>query len=155
MFILTHYCSSNGLQKEAILIEVNAPRVLKEWRRTGWEESILLVLMWWLEGHVCLKNKDKHDWIQESGFISCLFFIKFILTFLPSAGISDQDILNLVNQEEAILLTADKDFGEVVLSIKRMNIYHKISTTIQKSPHLSMYNRSVRYVMPADGCAAQ
>jgi len=79
-----------------------------------------LVLMWWLEGHVCLKNKDKHDWIQESGFISCLFFIKFIFAFLPSAGISDQDILNLVNQEEAILLTADKDFGEVVLSIKRM-----------------------------------
>jgi len=29
-------------------------------------------------------------------------------------GISDQDVLNLVNQEDAILLTADKDFGELV-----------------------------------------
>jgi len=29
-------------------------------------------------------------------------------------GISDQEVLNLVNQEDAILLTADKDFGELV-----------------------------------------
>ena len=29
-------------------------------------------------------------------------------------GISDHDVLNLTNQEEAILLTADKDFGELV-----------------------------------------
>ena len=29
-------------------------------------------------------------------------------------GISDHDVLNLANQEEAILLTADKDFGELV-----------------------------------------
>jgi len=29
-------------------------------------------------------------------------------------GIYDQDVLNLVNQEDAILLTADKDFGELV-----------------------------------------
>jgi len=29
-------------------------------------------------------------------------------------GISDPEVLNMVNQEEAILLTADKDFGELV-----------------------------------------
>jgi len=29
-------------------------------------------------------------------------------------GISDQDVLNLANYEQAVLLTADKDFGELV-----------------------------------------
>ena len=29
-------------------------------------------------------------------------------------GISDHDVLNLANHEEAILITADKDFGELV-----------------------------------------
>jgi len=29
-------------------------------------------------------------------------------------GIPDHDVLNLANREEAILLTADKDFGELV-----------------------------------------
>jgi len=35
-------------------------------------------------------------------------------------GISDQEVLNLVNQEEAILLTADKDFGELVFRQDRV-----------------------------------
>jgi predicted nuclease of predicted toxin-antitoxin system len=29
-------------------------------------------------------------------------------------GVSDQDVLNLANNEQAVLLTADKDFGELV-----------------------------------------
>jgi predicted nuclease of predicted toxin-antitoxin system len=29
-------------------------------------------------------------------------------------GVSDQDVLNLANHEQAVLLTADKDFGELV-----------------------------------------
>jgi predicted nuclease of predicted toxin-antitoxin system len=29
-------------------------------------------------------------------------------------GVSDQEVLNLANDEQAVLLTADKDFGELV-----------------------------------------
>lgn len=35
-------------------------------------------------------------------------------------GIFDQEVLNLVNQEDAILLTADKDFGELVFHQDRV-----------------------------------
>lgn len=35
-------------------------------------------------------------------------------------GISDQEVLNLVNQEDAILLAADKDFGELVFRQDRV-----------------------------------
>jgi predicted nuclease of predicted toxin-antitoxin system len=31
-----------------------------------------------------------------------------------ATGVSDQDVLNLANHEQALLLTADKDFGELV-----------------------------------------
>ena len=31
-----------------------------------------------------------------------------------ATGVSDQDVLNLANHEQAVLLTADKDFGELV-----------------------------------------
>lgn len=34
-------------------------------------------------------------------------------------GISDGVVLNFANREEAILLTADKDFGEIVFRQKR------------------------------------
>jgi predicted nuclease of predicted toxin-antitoxin system len=34
-------------------------------------------------------------------------------------GIPDDKVLSLANQEEAILLTADKDFGEVVIRQRR------------------------------------
>jgi predicted nuclease of predicted toxin-antitoxin system len=36
-------------------------------------------------------------------------------------GISDQDVLNLANHEHAILLTADKDFGELVYRQRLIN----------------------------------
>ena len=35
-------------------------------------------------------------------------------------GISDGEVLNLANQEDAILLTADKDFGELVFRQDRV-----------------------------------
>ncbi|MEA5564811.1 DUF5615 family PIN-like protein [Anabaena sp. UHCC 0399] len=35
-------------------------------------------------------------------------------------GISDDVVLHLANQEEAILLTSDKDFGELVFRLRRI-----------------------------------
>jgi len=35
-------------------------------------------------------------------------------------GISDDVVLNLANQEAALLLTNDKDFGELVFRLKRL-----------------------------------
>jgi predicted nuclease of predicted toxin-antitoxin system len=36
-------------------------------------------------------------------------------------GISDDEVLNLANQENAILLTADKDFGELIFRQRRIS----------------------------------
>ena len=36
-------------------------------------------------------------------------------------GISDDEVLNLANQETAILLTADKDFGELIFRQGRVS----------------------------------
>lgn len=36
-------------------------------------------------------------------------------------GVSDQDVLNLANHEHAILITADKDFGELVYRQRLIN----------------------------------
>jgi predicted nuclease of predicted toxin-antitoxin system len=38
-----------------------------------------------------------------------------------SAGISDEEVLMLANESERVLLTADKDFGELVFRLKRIN----------------------------------
>jgi predicted nuclease of predicted toxin-antitoxin system len=35
--------------------------------------------------------------------------------------ISDDTVLNLANSENALLLTADKDFGELVFRLKRLS----------------------------------
>lgn len=37
-----------------------------------------------------------------------------------AAGISDQRVLELANQQSALLLTADKDFGELVFRQRRV-----------------------------------
>jgi predicted nuclease of predicted toxin-antitoxin system len=37
------------------------------------------------------------------------------------AGVNDQDVLNMANKEQAVLLTADKDIGELVY---RQHIVH-------------------------------
>ena len=47
------------------------------------------------------------DRLRHGGYI-----VLYVAEMAP--GISDHDVLNLANQEEAILLTADKDFGELV-----------------------------------------
>ncbi len=36
-------------------------------------------------------------------------------------GVSDQDVLNLANHEQAVLVTADKDFGELVFRQHLLN----------------------------------
>jgi predicted nuclease of predicted toxin-antitoxin system len=38
-----------------------------------------------------------------------------------SPGISDEEIINKVNQEKAIILTADKDFGELTFKMHKTN----------------------------------
>ncbi len=47
------------------------------------------------------------DRLRHGGYI-----VLYVAELEP--GISDHDVLNLTNHEEAILLTADKDFGELV-----------------------------------------
>jgi len=37
------------------------------------------------------------------------------------AGASDSDILNFANQEDRILMTRDKDFGELVFRLKKIH----------------------------------
>ncbi|HPD55830.1 MAG TPA: DUF5615 family PIN-like protein [Smithellaceae bacterium] len=36
-------------------------------------------------------------------------------------GISDDEVLSLANKEKAVLLTADKDFGELVFRLRRLS----------------------------------
>ena len=38
------------------------------------------------------------------------------------AGISDDEVLDLANREESLLLTADKDFGELVFRLKKITV---------------------------------
>ena len=45
-------------------------------------------------------------------------FVWYVAEMEP--GISHDIVLNLANQEEALLLTADKDFGELVFRLRRI-----------------------------------
>ena len=54
-----------------------------------------------------------------------------------------------------ILRSLSITLGEGGLFIKRVNIHHKTSTTISKSPRFSMHAQCARYGTPADGCAVQ
>ena len=38
------------------------------------------------------------------------------------AGIYDDEVLDLANREESLLLTADKDFGELVFRLKKITV---------------------------------
>jgi predicted nuclease of predicted toxin-antitoxin system len=38
------------------------------------------------------------------------------------AGISDDEVLDLANSEESLLITADKDFGELVFRLKKITV---------------------------------
>jgi len=44
--------------------------------------------------------------------------VKYVVEIGP--GASDEDVLELAKHEEAILLTADKDFGEIVFHQRRI-----------------------------------
>ena len=44
--------------------------------------------------------------------------VRYVAEIQP--GISDDLVLDLANQEEAILLTSDKDFGELVFRLRRI-----------------------------------
>ena len=46
-------------------------------------------------------------------------------------GISDPEVLNMVNQEEAILLTADKDFGELVFRQDKVALHRRRMGVLQ------------------------
>ncbi len=48
---------------------------------------------------------------------------KHLVLYVPEieAGISDEVVLNRANREEALLLTADKDFGELVFRQRRIS----------------------------------
>jgi predicted nuclease of predicted toxin-antitoxin system len=61
------------------------------------------------------ENIDRQiiDSLRQEGFI-----VKYIAEMDP--GISDEIILELANKENALLLTADKDFGELVFRLKRL-----------------------------------
>jgi predicted nuclease of predicted toxin-antitoxin system len=52
--------------------------------------------------------------LRETGYI--VWYIAEM-----AAGISDSEVLELANQESAILLTADKDFGDLVYRQKRVS----------------------------------
>ena len=47
------------------------------------------------------------------------FTVLYVAEMEP--GISDDEVLNQANQHNALLLTADKDFGELVFRLGRIN----------------------------------
>ncbi len=61
------------------------------------------------------ENVDKPivDRLRKNGHT-----VLYVLEMEPS--ISDDDVIHLANQEFALLLTADKDFGELVFRQKRI-----------------------------------
>ncbi len=54
--------------------------------------------------------------------VDCLrkenYFVWYVAEMEP--GISDETVLNIANQKKAVLLTADKDFGELVFRQSRI-----------------------------------
>jgi len=46
----------------------------------------------------------------------------FDVRYKTDAGISDDEVLDLANREESLLLTADKDFGELVFRLKKITV---------------------------------
>lgn len=53
------------------------------------------------------------DSLRKEGYI-----VNYVAEMEP--GISDDYVLELANRERAILLTADKDFGELVFRMKKL-----------------------------------
>jgi predicted nuclease of predicted toxin-antitoxin system len=55
------------------------------------------------------ENLDRQivELLRQDGHV-----VWYVAEMVP--GVSDQDVLTLANHEQAVLLTADKDFGELV-----------------------------------------
>ena len=53
--------------------------------------------------------------LRESGYS-----VLYVAELEP--GISDQEVLNSANEENAVLLTADKDFGELLFRQRRFSL---------------------------------
>lgn len=54
------------------------------------------------------------DRLREEGY-----FVWYVAEMEP--GISDEEVIDLANRKKALLLTADKEFGELVFQQKRLN----------------------------------
>jgi len=63
------------------------------------------------------ENIDRHivERLRSEGFD-----VRYIAE--TDAGISDDEVLDLANSEESLLLTADKDFGELVFRLKKITV---------------------------------
>lgn len=63
------------------------------------------------------ENVDRHivERLRHEGFD-----VRYIAE--TDAGISDDEVLDLANIEESLLLTADKDFGELVFRLKKITV---------------------------------
>ncbi|MCX9026071.1 MAG: DUF5615 family PIN-like protein [Candidatus Methanoperedens sp.] len=63
------------------------------------------------------ENIDRHivERLRHEGFD-----VRYIAE--TDAGISDDEVLDLANSEESLLLTADKDFGELVFRLKKITV---------------------------------
>ncbi|MDP2681724.1 MAG: DUF5615 family PIN-like protein [Deltaproteobacteria bacterium] len=59
-------------------------------------------------------DKQIVDALREKGYI-----VGYVAEMAP--GISDDVVLELANSEGALLLTADKDFGELVFRLRRLS----------------------------------
>ncbi|MCZ7380769.1 MAG: DUF5615 family PIN-like protein [Candidatus Methanoperedens sp.] len=63
------------------------------------------------------ENIDRHivERLRHEGFD-----VRYIAE--TDAWISDDEVLDLANSEESLLLTADKDFGELVFRLKKITV---------------------------------
>ena len=61
------------------------------------------------------------------------------------AGIADDLVLDHANRQNAVLLTADKDFGELVFRLKRLNLGVVLGAVGRLATETQGGNRSVRY----------
>ncbi len=63
------------------------------------------------------ENIDRHivELLRHEGFD-----VRYIAE--TDAGISDDEVLDIANMEDSLLLTADKDFGELVFRLKKITV---------------------------------
>ena len=67
-------------------------------------------------------------------------------------GISDETVLDMANREEAVLLTVDKDFGELVFRQGRMTGGIILTPAAADPPPLAFGGRLSLVVSPIRSC---